>query len=125
MGGGSLNPVKKVKKAWKKTKETLSSGAKEVRRAGRDIDQELGLTEDIKDPFGEVKKYGKKWDSYVSERSPAKKMFDKMTPDIPDMTQPKDPYIAPDPEAIAQSRRRRRRGGASTIMTSGSDTLGG
>lgn len=113
MGGSSLNPVKRVKKALKKTKKTLSSLNSERKRSHSG------------DPIADIKHAGRKWDAFVSERSPAKKMFDKMTPDMPDMTEPKDPYVAPDPEAVAQSRRRRKRGGASTIMTSGSDSLGG
>ena len=116
MGGGSLNPVKAIKKAVK----TAGGAVKKI--AGNGIKQ----VADIEDNLHGL---GRAVDKYGIQNMPIKRGLDKMveamTPQMPDMTQPKDPYIAPDPEAVAQSRRRRNRGGAPTIMSSGSDTLGG
>lgn len=114
MGGKSLNPVKRVKKALKKTKETLSSINEERKRSHSG------------DPVADIKFAGRKWDAYVSERSPAKKMFDRMfkPPELPVME--KDAYIAPDEEELARARRRRGGGrGTPTIMSQNSDSLGG
>ncbi len=121
MGLGSVNPVKAVKRAAKSISKSISKGIKsagrkldaEIHRAGRDIDQELGLTEDLQHPLNEVKKIG------------LFKTPDFMKPpELPAME--KDTYIAPDYEELARARRRRSGGrGTPTIMSQGTESLGG
>lgn len=120
--GGSLNPVKAVKKAIKKTKSLLSSGAAEIRRAGRDIDETLGLSKDLNDPFAEAKRAGRNVDEFLGISN----QLGKIMPEMPEAPAPAPAPPVMDIEELKRARRRKAGSSASTILSTGNpDGLGG
>ena len=126
--GGSLNPVKAVKKAIKKTKSLLSSGAAEVRRAGVKLDNVGGDKMDVgnllstEDPFGEVRRAGVSVDKFLGISN----QLGKIMPDMPEAPAPAPAPPVMDIEELKRARRRKSGAGASTILSSGNpDGLGG
>lgn len=104
MGGSSLNPVKAIKKAVKKTKSILDNPGEAIRDLGRKIDKA----------------------HYRPFNMAMDKIAAKVAPAMPDAQTPQQQYIAPDSEELARARRRRGWRGTPTIMSQSSgDGLGG